>query len=52
MRRMQPAAAKGIAMAPTPVIWSLLEARIEEIKVPRDRDGQFHTQVAGSLQPV
>lgn len=42
---MQPAAAKGIAMAPTPVIWSPLEARIEEIKVPRDREGQFHTQV-------
>ena len=27
------------------MIWSLLEARIEEINVPRDREGQFHTQV-------
>ena len=26
--------------------------RIEDIQVPRDREGQFHTQDAGALQPL
>jgi transposase-like protein len=26
--------------------------RIENLKVPRDREGEFHTQVAGALQPL
>ena len=26
--------------------------RIEDLQVPRDREGQFHTQVAGALSPL
>jgi putative transposase len=26
--------------------------RIADLKVPRDREGQFHTQVAGALPPL
>jgi putative transposase len=26
--------------------------RIEDLQVPRDRKGQFHTQVAGALSPL
>jgi len=26
--------------------------RLEDLKVPRDREGQFHSQVAGALQPL
>jgi transposase-like protein len=26
--------------------------RIEDVQVPRDREGQFHTQVAGALSPL
>jgi len=26
--------------------------RIEDLKVPRDREGEFHTEVAGALQPL
>jgi transposase-like protein len=26
--------------------------RIEDLKVPRDREGEFHTQVAGALQSL
>jgi hypothetical protein len=36
--------AKGIAMAPTPASLPTSTGRLEEIKVPRDRAGQFHTQ--------
>jgi len=44
--REQSAAAKGIATAPTPAAYLITSSgRIEGLQVPRDREGQFHTQV-------
>jgi transposase-like protein len=37
--------AKAIAMASIPASLSTSTGRIEDVKVPRDREGQFHTQV-------
>ena len=36
--------AAAIAMAPTRVSLQTATGRLEEITVPRDREGQFHTQ--------
>jgi len=44
--------AEDTAMAPTPASLQTPTGRIEDIHVPRDREGQFHTQVAGALQPL
>ena len=37
--------ARAIATAPTPASLFTTTGRIEELQVPRDREGQFHTQV-------
>ncbi len=42
---MQPAAAKGTATATTRASLPTSTGRLEEIKVPRDRASQFHTEV-------
>ena len=37
--------AKAIAMAPTRASLQTATGRLEDLNVPRDREGQFHTQV-------
>jgi hypothetical protein len=37
--------AKAIATAPPPVSLLTTSGRIEDLQVPRDREGRFHTQV-------
>jgi hypothetical protein len=47
-----PPRAEAIAMGPTRVTWSLPPGALRNASVPRDREGQFHSQVAGALQSL